>query len=84
MFQTPGSIDKQSTSTFRLRQKVKPDKLDALYRHFNVKSDLDLINLDRFNYIKISKKELLFQSFTMVINGFPLQKKRAGFFLQKY
>ena len=50
---------------------------------FNVKSDLDLINLDRFNYIKISKKELLFQSFTMVINGFPLQKKQAGFFLQK-
>ena len=51
---------------------------------FNVKSDLDLINLDRVNYIKISKKELLFQSFTMVINGFHLQKKQAGFFLQKY
>ena len=37
MFQTPGSIDKQSTSAFRLRQKVKADKLDALYRHFQCK-----------------------------------------------
>ena len=28
----------------------------ALYRHLNVTGDLDLINLDQFNYIRKSKK----------------------------
>ena len=34
------------TSTIRLRQKVKRDKITALYRHLNVTGNLDLIDLD--------------------------------------
>ena len=34
------------TSTLRLTQKVKQDKLVALYRHLNVTGNLDLISLD--------------------------------------
>ena len=36
----------ETTSTLRLRQKVKRDKTIALYRHLNVTGNLDLINLD--------------------------------------
>ena len=38
----------EATSTLQLTQKVKRDKLDALYRHLNVTVNLDLINLYRF------------------------------------
>ena len=34
------------TSTLRLTQKVKQDKLVALYRYLNVTGNLDLISLD--------------------------------------
>ena len=51
------SKDKQSTSPLQLRQKVKQqDKLAALYRHLNVTGDLDLIDLDQFDFIKDTKK----------------------------
>ena len=53
----PGSTDKQTTSTLRLRQKVKREKLAALYRDLNVTGDLYLINLDRFNYTKSTRKK---------------------------
>ena len=36
----------EATSTLRLRQKVKRDKINALYRHLNVTRDIDLIDLD--------------------------------------
>ena len=36
----------EATSTLRLRQKVKRDKLTALYRHVNVTGDINLIDLD--------------------------------------
>ena len=39
-FTMPDSIDKET----RLRQKVKRDKLTALYRNLNVTDNLDLIN----------------------------------------
>ena len=35
----------EATSTLRLNQKVKRDKLAALYRHLNVTGNLDLIDL---------------------------------------
>ena len=38
----------EATSTLRLRQEVKRDKLTALYRHLNGTGYLDLIDLDRF------------------------------------
>ena len=46
----------EATSTLRLKQKLKRDKLAALYRHLNVTGNLDLINLDRFKLTKDQKK----------------------------
>ena len=43
-----------ATSTLRLRQKVKRDKISALYKHLNMKGDPGLANIDRF----IIKKNL--------------------------
>ena len=40
-FKMPDTTDKVTISALRIRQKVK---LAALYRHLNVKSNLDLIN----------------------------------------
>ena len=55
-FTAPSSTNKQATLTLRLRQKVKRDKLAALYRHLKVTGDLDLINLNRLNYTNYIKK----------------------------
>ena len=40
------------TPTLRLRQKVKRDKINALYRHLNATGNPDLIDLDRFKLTK--------------------------------
>ena len=60
----------EATSTFRLRQKLKQDKITALYRHLNVTGNLDLIDLDRFRLTTDKKKKSQFSSFTTVIDGF--------------
>ena len=39
---------KEATSTRQLRQKVKRDKINALYRHLNVTDHLGLADIDRF------------------------------------
>ena len=44
----------EATST--LNQKVKCDKLAALYRHLNVTGNLNLIDLDRFKLTRDPKK----------------------------
>ena len=50
------------TSTLRLRQKVKWDKLTALYRHLNVTGDIDLIDVDRFRLTKdLQKRVTIFE-----------------------
>ena len=54
LFIVPGSTEKEITSTLWQKQKVKR-KLAALHRHLNVKDNLDLINLDRFNLQLIPK-----------------------------
>ena len=38
----------EPTSTLRLRQKIKREKITALYKHLNVTGNPDLIDLDRF------------------------------------
>ena len=38
----------EATSALRLRQKVKRNKITALYRHLNVTGNLDLVDLDWF------------------------------------
>ena len=44
LFTVPDTTE--ATSTLQLRQKLKRDKITALYRHLNVTGNLDLINLD--------------------------------------
>ena len=73
----------EATSSLRLNQKVKRDKLAALYRHLNVTSNLDLINLDLFKPATDPKKGVQFLSFTTVIGGFLYQNKQCSFLLQK-
>ena len=46
----------ESTSTLRLRQKVKRNKIKTLHRHLNVAGNPDLIDLDRFRHTKDPKK----------------------------
>ena len=46
----------EATSTLRLRQKVKRDKINALYRHLNVTADPGLVHLDEFRLTKGPKK----------------------------
>ena len=46
----------EATSTLRLKQKLKRNKLAALYRHLNVTGNLDLINLDRFKLTTDKKR----------------------------
>ena len=60
----------EATSTLRLNQKVKRDKLVALYRYLNVTGNLDLIDLDRFKLSSDPKKGATFSSFTTVTDGF--------------
>ena len=45
----------ETTSTLELRQKVKRDKITALYRHLNVTVDPCLADMDRFMIKKKSK-----------------------------
>ena len=46
----------EATSTLRLKQKVKRDKLAALYRHLNITGNIDLIDIGRFKLKGDSKK----------------------------
>ena len=53
----------EATSTLRLRQEVKQDKINALYRHLNVTVDAGLLDLDRFmikKKLKTGNTDLLF------------------------
>ena len=45
----------EATSTLQLRQKVKRDKITALYRHLNVTGDPGLADIDQFMIKKNSK-----------------------------
>ena len=38
----------EATSTLRLRQKVKRDKINTLYRHLDVTGDPGLVDIDQF------------------------------------
>ena len=60
----------EGTSTLPLNQKVKRDKLAALYRSLKVTGNIDLIDLGQFRLTRDPKKEPQFFSFTMVIDGF--------------
>ena len=82
-FTMPGSTEKETTSTLRLKQKVKRDKLAALYRHLNVTGNLDLINLDRFKLTTDSKKGDTIFGFYNGDSWVTLTKQIRGFFAPK-
>ena len=69
--------------TLRLRQKVKQDKLSALYRHLNVTGNPDLIDLDRFRLIKDPKKGVAILKFYNGDRQVHLTKQRGEFFAPK-
>ena len=64
---TVPNTQEEATSTLRLRQKVKRDKINALYRHSDVTGNPDLIDLDRFRLTKDPKKGSQFSSFTTAL-----------------
>ena len=74
----------EATSTLRLSQKVKRDKINALYRHLNVTGNPDLINLYRFILTKDPKKGVTASDF---YNGngrwVPLTKQTGEFLAPK-
>ena len=80
LFTVPDTIE--ATSTLQLRQKVKRDKITALYRRLNVTGDPGLQDIDRFMIKKNSKTgnaDLLFLDGDKLWQS--LTNKRTGQFL---
>ena len=73
----------EATSTLRLRQKVKRDRITALYRHLNVTGNLDLIDLDRFRLTTDPKKGATIFEFYNGDRWVPLTKQTGDFFAPK-
>ena len=73
----------EATSTLLLNQKVKRDKLAALYRHLNVTGNLDLIDLDRFKLTRDRKKGATIFEFYNGDRWVPLIKQTGKFFAPK-
>ena len=82
-FTMPGSTEKETTSTLRLKQKLKRDKLAALYRHLNVTGNLDLINLDQFKLTTDSKMGATIFEFYNGDRWVPVTKQIREFFAPK-
>ena len=73
----------EATSTLQLRQKVKRDKITALYRHLNVTGDIDLIDLDRFRYTTDPKQGVTVFEFYNGDRWVPLTKQTGNCFASK-
>ena len=74
----------EATSTLRLRQKGKRDKITALYRHLNVTGNLDLINLDRFKLTTDHKKGTTIFEFYNGDRWVPLTKQTGEIWWSKH
>ena len=73
----------EATSTLRLKQKVKRDKLADLYRHLKVTGNLDLINFDRFKLTTDPKKGATIFEFYNGDEWVYLTKQTGEFFAPK-
>ena len=73
----------EATSTLRLNQKVKRDKLSGLYRHLKVTGNLDSIDLDRFRLTTDPKKGATVFEFYNGDRWLPLTKQAGEFFALK-
>ena len=76
-----GSTEKETT--LRLRQKVKRDKLAALYRHLNIAGNLDLINLEQFRLTTDPRKGVTVFGFYNGDKWVSLTKPRGEFLAPK-
>ena len=74
----------EATSTLRLRQKVKRDKLTELYNHLNVTGDIDLIDFNRFRLTTDPKKGATTFEFYNSDRWVPLTKQTGEFFRVRY
>ena len=72
-----------ATLTLQLKQKVKRDKLSALYRHLNVTGSTALIDLDKFRLTKDPKKRVTIFEFYNGDRWVPLAKQTGEFFAPK-
>ena len=73
----------EATSTLRLKQKVKWDKINALYRHLNVTGNLDLIDLNWFRLTTDPKKGVTIFEFYNGDRWVPLTKQTGNFLAPK-
>ena len=73
----------EATSTLRLTQKVKRDKLAALYRHFNVTDNIDLIYFNQFKLKADPKKGVKIFEFYNGDRWVSLTKQAGEFFARK-
>ena len=73
----------ESTSTLRSRQKIKRDKLIALYRHLNVAGDIDLTDLDRLRLTTDPKKGVTIFEFYNGDRWVPLARQTGEFLVAK-
>ena len=71
----------EPTSTLRLRQKVKRDKINALCRHLDVTGNPDLIDLDRFRLTTDPKKGAVIFEFYNGNDRWVSLAKQTGEFL---
>ena len=74
----------EATSTLRLRQKGKRDKITALYRHLNVTGNLYLINLDLFKLTTNHKKGTTIFEFYNGDRWVPLTKQTGEIWWSKH
>ena len=77
------SATTKATSTLRLMQKIKRDKLTALYRHLNVTGNLDLIDFNQFKLTADHKKGATIFEFYNGSRWVPLTKQTGEFFAPK-
>ena len=73
----------EATSTLRLNQEVKRDKLAALYRHLNVTGNIGLIDLNLFKLTRNPKKGATIFEFYNGDRWVPLTKQTAEFYAPK-
>ena len=66
-----------------LKQKVKRDEINALYRHLYVTGSSDLIDLERFRLKKDPKKGVTIFEFYNGDRWVPLTKQTGDFFAPK-
>ena len=66
-----------------LKQKVKRDEINALYRHLYVMGSSDLIDLERFRLKKDPKKGVTIFEFYNGDRWVPLTKQTGDFFAPK-